>query len=178
MSDDDLRDLARALREAAGHELRADASEVEQLTELQRRRRADLAAVARAAMHRGDGVVARVAGLTLAHPVVAVGLDYLVMESDDATIDVRLEAAVLTAMAQTSGGGSGVPESSTLRARLAEHEYEEDEVEVVTATGDRVRGVIEVAASDHVVVADGAASTIVPMIAVAVVFSRLRPRRR
>lgn len=178
MPDDDLGELARALRQGAGHEMRAEAEENENLTEVQRRRRQDLADVARAAMHRGDRLTLTVADLHLAHPVVSVGADYLVMESGDEVVDVRLDAAVINVEPRTAGGRSSHPESATFRARLAEHEYLADVTEVVTIGGRRVAGRIEVTATDHVVVTDDTGvATFVPITAVAVVVSRRPPMR-
>lgn len=178
MPDDELDELARMLREGAGRELRAEAAEDEELTEVQRRRHRDLAGVARAAMHHGDRVTAMVAGLHLGHPVVAVGTDYLVMDTGDGLIDVRLEAAVLSVESRAVGGSSAAPEAVTFRARLAEHEQTGAPVEVVTTDGRRIGGRIEVAAIDHLVVTDGTGLTsYVPTARVAVVFSRRPPKR-
>lgn len=176
MSDDDLGELARLLREGAGSDLRAEAAEDEELTEVGRRRRRRLADVARQAMHRGDLVTVRAGGLQLNHPVVAVGSDYLTMESDDRMIDVRLESATLEVESRPSGGISARPGSATFRARLAEHEQDGAEVEIVDASGHTVGGRLAVVAADHIVVA-GERSSYVPIAVVAVVFSR-RPGRR
>lgn len=178
MSDDELRDLARALRETAGRELRADAAEVEQLTEMQRRRRAHLSEVVRAVMHRGDDVAVTVIGRTLRGRLVAVGKDYVVMESDDAVADVRLNCAVITTHPRARGGTTGIPASPTLQARLAELEHDGATIELVTTGGDVIAGTVSVAARDHIVIATEAASTIVPVEVVAAVLSRFGPRRR
>src|SRR5690606_26592292 len=130
MPEEELEALARQLREGAGRELREEAAEDETLTEIQRRRHRDLADVARIAMHRGDRVLVSGAGLHLAHPVTAVGDDYLTMETDDGAVDVSLASVVMSVESRSSGGRSGVP-STTFRARLAEHEQSGAEVEVV-----------------------------------------------
>ena len=85
---DEFDELARSLRQGAGREWREEAAADEQLTELQRRRARTLADVAREAMHRGDRVTVEVAGLRLAHPVIAVGVDYLVLDDGDGVVDV------------------------------------------------------------------------------------------
>lgn len=179
MPDDDFDELARHLRQGdAGREVRAEAEENESLTELQRRRHQDLADVARAAMHRGDKLTLVVGGLTLAHPVAAVGADYLTMETGDGTIDVRLDAAVLTIEPRTSGGKSARPGSTTFRARLAEHEAGGAWLEVVTSDGQRIAGRIVVAATDHIALTDDSgAVSCVPVAATTVIFSRIPPRR-
>lgn len=179
MSDDELNDLARSLREGAGRELREEASEAERLTEHQRRRRAGLGDTARAAMHRGDAVTVTVSGLTLAYPVAGVGSDYLVMEDAGTIVDVRLDRANLALRPRASGGSTGRPAAATFRARLAEHEQDESEVRVVTSDRDETAGTIEVVAVDHIVVTgDEALATVIPVEMVAVVFSRSRPRWR
>jgi hypothetical protein len=179
MDDDDLTELARALRETAGRELRADAGEVEHLAQLQRRRRADLAAAVRMAMHRGDQVTASVAGRTFRLPLVAVGHDYMRMAGEESVYDVRLDAAILTVRERRSGGTTGTPPALTLRARLAELEQLGSSVEVLTRVGGSVVGSLSVVAPDHVVLAapeDATVEVVVPVDQVAVVVSRLGPR--
>lgn len=175
---DEFDDLARQLRQGAGHELRAEAAEDEELTELQRLRHLGLAEAARAAMHRGDRVTAYVAGLSLTRPIVGVGDDYLTMEDDDRYIDVRLIDAVLTVEPRPAGGASGRPAAATFRARVAEHEQERASVEVVSRDGTRWSGRIEVVGVDHLAMAgaDGRRAY-VPLGSVVVLFSRFPPRR-
>lgn len=179
MSELPFDDLARHLRQGVGDELRREAAADEALTELQRRRKSSLAEVVRAAMHRGDDIMVRVAGLTLTDPVVVVGKDYLVMTTADGAIDVLLAAAVITTEPRSTGGRSGVAEAATWRARLAEHEQHGAEVELVTSSGERVVGVIEVAASDHLAVrtSEGTGSY-VATVSVAAVLSRRPPAWR
>ena len=174
---DEFRDLGRELRQGAGRELRVEAATDEELSEIQRRRRLDLAAAMRMAMHRGDRVTAAVGGLTLSHPVLAVGSDYLTMTDGSAVIDVRLDGAGLTVEPRPTGGASGRPASPTFRARLAELEQEEGEVEAMTRQGQRVAGRLDVTAVDHLVIADVSGSmTYLPYEEVVVVFSRFPPR--
>ena len=179
MDPDDLTDLARALRETAGRELRADAGELEHLAQLQRRRKSDLATALRAAMHKGDEVSAAAAGRTFRFPLTAVGRDYLRMVSGGSAYDVRLDAAIITVRERRSGGATGSPDAHTLRARLGELEQFGTSVEVLTSSGASVIGSISVVATDHVVVATGddeAVEVIVPIDQVAVVVSRLGSR--
>lgn len=172
-----LDDLARELRQGAGHDLRAEAAADEELTELQRMRRLDLAEVARTAMHRGDRVTAVVGGLTVSHPVIAVGDDYLTMEDGDRWIDIRLLAAVLSVDLRPSGGRSGRPSAATFRARMAELEQEAGQVEMVTGPGDRWTGEIRVVGTEHLLLASDDRQTYIPLGSVVVVFSRFPPRR-
>lgn len=174
--DEELGDLARELRQRAGHDLRAEAAADEELTELQRMRRLDLAELARTAMHRGDRVTAVVGGLTVSHPVIAVGDDYLTME-DDRWIDIRLLAAVLSVDLRPSGGRSGRPSAATFRARMAELEQEAGPVEVVTRPGDRWVGDLRVVGAEHLQLASDDRQTYIPLDSVVVVFSRFPPRR-
>lgn len=175
---DEFGDLGRELRQGAGRELRVEAATDEELSEIQRRRRLDLAAAMRNAMHRGDRVMATVSGLTLSHPLISVGSDYLTMTDGSEVIDVLLDGAVLRVDPRPAGGASGRPASPTFRARLAELEQEAGEVEVVTRGGERVAGRLDVTAADHlVVVADVSGSmTYLPYEEVVVVFSRFPPR--
>lgn len=175
--DEELSDLARELRQRAGHDLRAEAAADEELTELQRLRRLDLAEVARTAMHRGDRVTAVVGALTVSHPVIAVGDDYLTMEDDDRWIDIRLLTAVLSVDLRPSGGRSGRPSAVTFRARMAELEQEAGKVEVVTRPGDRWAGALRMVGAEHLVLASDDRQTYIPLESVVVVFSRFPPRR-
>jgi hypothetical protein len=170
-------DLARELRHRVGGDVRAEAAEDETLTELQRLRARDLSDVAREAMHRGDSVTIRVAGLSFTHPIASVGADYLVMTTPDSVVDVHLPRAVLSVEPRPSGGRTGRPAAWTFRARLAEHEQASTPVEIALDTGDRIEGTIEVAATDHVVVSDGetAARSLVPIGLIGAVLSRPRP---
>lgn len=174
---DELRDLGRELRQGAGRELRAEAATDEELSEVQRRRRLDLAAAMRNAMHRGDRVTATVGDLTLSHDVISVGSDYLTMTDGSGVFDVRLDGAVLTVDPRPAGGASGRPASSTFRARLAELEQEGGDVEAITRQGQRAAGRLDVTAADHLVVADVSGSmTYLPYEEVVVVFSLIPPR--
>lgn len=175
---DEMDRLARDLRQGAGREMREEAATDEELTELQRRRRHDMAATLRSAMHSGDRVTVAAGSLTLGDPLVAVGDDYLTMIDGSDVIDVALDGAVVTIEPRSSGGSSGRPSARTLRARLAEIEQEGGTVEVLTRGGLRMSGLIGVTATDHVVIDDpSGARTLVPYRDIAVVFSRCPPRR-
>ncbi|MFP3914375.1 MAG: hypothetical protein ACLFWM_05835 [Actinomycetota bacterium] len=173
-----MEDLARQLRQSAGHELRAEAAEDEELTERQRLRRRTLSGAAQAAMHRGDRVAVSVAGLSLSHPLLSVGEDYLTLEGDERWIDVPLAAGVITFHPRPAGGRSGRPEAATFRARVAELEQEQADAELVTRDGARWSGRIEILGADHVVLVEpDGRSHHVPLERVAAVFSRFPPRR-
>lgn len=173
---EELDDLARQLRQGAGRELREEAAADEELTELLRRRKLTLADATRSAMHRGDRVTIVVAGMSMSHPVMAVGTDYLTLDEGDRVIDVPLAAAVVVVSARSAGGTSGRPAATTFRARLAEHEQEGGSVEVVT-TEERISGRMDVVATDHLVIQDPSGDRFyVPLGIVMAVFSRFRPR--
>jgi len=175
---DEFDDLARSLRQGAGRELRDEAAVDEQLTRLQRLRRRDLAEAIRAAMHRGDTVTVAAGGLTLSHPLTAVGADYLTMDDGENLIDIALGHALVTTSPSREGGSAGRAASVTLRARLGEHEQREAILDIVTSAGASIRGRIEVVATDHVVMADGSGPEIyISTSQIAVVFSRRPPRR-
>lgn len=175
---DGLEDLARALRQGPGQEWREEAATDETLTERQRQRHLGLVDVARDAMHRGDRVTAMAGGLSLTHPLIAVGSDYLTMDDGERIIDIPVAAAVLQVDRRPAGGQSGKPGAGTFRARLAELEQDGVRVEVVTGTGLREEGTLMLVGTDHVVVGEpGGPRAYVPLAAVAVVFSRFPPRR-
>ncbi|HZI38594.1 MAG TPA: hypothetical protein VFF24_09835 [Acidimicrobiia bacterium] len=173
---DEFDELARSLRQSAGQEWREEAAADEHLTELQRRRAQTLADVAREAMHRGDRVTVEIAGMRLRHPVVAVGADYMVLDDDEGVVDVALAHATMTIDRRASGGVTGRPVATTLRARLAELEQAEAQVTVVTAGGGREEGSLELVAADHLVIdRAGGPRVYVPLGLVSLVFSRFPP---
>lgn len=174
MPDDPLDELARKLRQGVGREINDDAATDEVLTELQRLRNRRIADTLRSAMHRGDRVTVTVGDMRLTHRLVAVGIDYVTLEADNETVDVRLESAVVTITAATSGGATGLPPARTLRSRLAELEHEASPVEILVGS-QRIQGVISVAASDHVIITNPSLpdrSSIVPTELIEAVFSR------
>lgn len=169
-------ELARELRDRVGPDIRQEAAEDETLTELQRLRSRDLAEAAREAMHRGDLITIQTAGITLSDPVEYVGGDYLTMEAAESVVDVLLARATLFIEPRQRGGRSGKPAAWTFRARLAQHEQSGNPIELILDTGDRIRGVLDVVAADHLVVTDGeSGSRLVPTPLVVAVLSRPRP---
>lgn len=174
---DELRDLGRELRQSAGRELQEEAATDEELSEIQRRRRLDLAEAARMAMHRGDRVTATVGDIIVSRPLLAVGSDYMTMSDESGVVDVRLDVAVLTFEVRSEGGTSGRPAARTFRARLAELEQERCAIEVVVRGGGRMTGRIDVAAADHIaLIEDSGSLTYLPYGEVVAVFSRCPPR--
>ncbi|HZD05520.1 MAG TPA: hypothetical protein VE173_11390 [Longimicrobiales bacterium] len=177
MPDDPLDELARSLRTGVGRELQEEAAEDELLSERRRLRHQDLAQALRAAMHSGDRVTANVGGMTLSHPLMSVGTDYLTMSDGEHFIDIRLAITRFTVEPRRQGGTSGSPAAHSFTARLAEHEQDETELELVCRRGDRVAGTLVVVAADHVVVEQaGGIRSIVPSGEIAAVLSRHPPR--
>ena len=172
--DDEFDDLAEELRRRVGSEFVLENEEVEQLAEQQRRRRAELAELARRAMHRGDRVTITCQTGRWSGQLWAVGDDYAVLETVDTWVEAFLPSVGLEIEPARSGGRSGAPASATWRARLTEFELEGLVVTVV-APGANVEasGKIEVVATDHIAVATGERLAVLPISMVAVV---IRPR--
>jgi hypothetical protein len=170
-------DLARELRQGAGAEMRAEAEIVEQETHLGRLRKRSLADVARDAMHRGDAAIVEIGGRVLRGHLAHAGVDYIVIETDEHAVDVRLVAVAIRFDPSPQGGHSSPGGSRTLRARLSEYEQTGEELTVVApGIGVEVSGAIAVAASDHLVVRRSDQTSVhVPTGAVALV---IRPRSR
>lgn len=151
----ELTELARHLRQSVGAEMRAEAEITEAETQQGRRRRLALGDIARQAAHRGDRVTALTSQRTMTGRLVHVGRDYLSLETTAEWVDVMLAAAVLTIAPNPSGGVRPAGGSATFAARLAEYEQTGERIEVVAARlSTTIRGTIEVAATDHVVILD------------------------
>lgn len=170
-------DLARQLRMGAGAEMRAEAESVERETHLGRLRKRSLADAARDAMHRGDMAVIEMPGRVLAGSIAYAGADYIVIETDEHAIDVRLATVVVRFDSSPEGGRRASGGSRTLRARLAEYEATGEPITLVApGVGAEVSGVVAVAATDHLLVRRPDGSTVhVPIEAIALV---IRPRPR
>ncbi len=112
--------------------------------------------VVRDCMHRGDTVAVKVGAVTMTGTVCAVGDDVVSLAVADGRVDLPLDsAAALTVRVvdrARTGGTRGEP-CTTFRARLLELEASEHDVEIVTLSGDAVRGRL-VVGRDHVVVGD------------------------
>lgn len=174
--EDPLEGLARELRQSVGAELRAEAEIAEIETEIGRLRRRTLAEVAREAANRGDRVSVVTAGRTVTGSVVHVGKDYLSLDTPTEHLDARLDRVALVITPHRAGGLTPRGGSVTFKARLSEFEQTGETVEVVSHDLTyTLRGVIEVVATDHVIIrdADGSHSSL-PTDLVDLV---LRPRR-
>jgi hypothetical protein len=167
---DDFEELAGQLRREVGGEFRAEAEEVERLTDLQRRRRAGLAEVAMAAMHRGDQVTVRTRSGTWIGELVAVGDDYISLQALDVKIEALVDAVALDLRPSRVGGRSGKPASATWRARLAELAVTQETVTVMAPDlGVEAHGQIDLVARDHVVSTGLTGRTYIPLISLTIV---------
>ena len=146
-------ELAEELRRRVAAEFRTEAEEVELLVHLQRRRNADLRDVAEAAMHQGQGVTVRGFGDEWSGEVLAVGADYLSLKTAAQLLDARLDSIAIGLTPAREGGRAGKPASDTFKARLTEFEMSEDLVTLRSGIPViEVTGVIDVVATDHVVI--------------------------
>jgi len=144
-------DLAEELRRRVAAEFRSEAEEVERLVELQRRRKAVLRDVANAAMHQGQGVTLRALGGEWIGELLAVGTDYLSLQTSTQLIDAKLDSIAIGLTPARQGGRSGKPASKTFRARLTEYELSGEEVTLRCHLPHlEVLGTIDVVAADHV----------------------------
>lgn len=173
---DDFDELAAELRRRMGNEFREEAEEVERLTDLQRRRRANLWEVALAAMHRGDQVTIQTRTGTWSGELAAVGDDYVSLQAPNGIIEALLDEVALRVLPSRTGGRSGRAAAATWKARLSEFALSGETVTVVAPDlGLEITGVIELIARDHAVVDDGTARTYIPLRSLAIVLRSPAP---
>ena len=169
---DEFEDLGNELRRRMGAELRDEAEEIERLIELQRRRQATLAEVARTAMHGGDSVTLMIGKRRWAGSLTAVGDDYLALDSGESTVECPLASALISLDPARSGGRSGRPESATWRARLAELATDGDAIRLLMNDGEEIACSIEVVAVDHLEVSSDRSSYVPLDLVVAIIRDR------
>jgi hypothetical protein len=148
---DPMEELAGELRMGAGAEFLRDAEITERETHLGRLRRLTLADVVRRAGERGDQVSYMPGDRTVNGVIIHAGTDYATIETESEWVDVRLTTGAFVIDPRPSGGIDIRGGARTMKARLAEFEQTGESVELI-APGLEVRGVIVVAAADHVVV--------------------------
>jgi len=151
------------LRQGAGREWLEDAAEDEQLTEVMRRRRLGLADRARELVHRGERVRAETGSHTFSGQVVYAGSDFATVDRGEDVVEVVLDAAVWTVERGESGGQEQSGEPLSFRARLAEVAAATTQVRVIVADGRIILGSIELAATDHVEMAQDGNTILVPI---------------
>ena len=150
---EDFDDLAAELRRRVEAEFRSEADEEERLVDLQRRRKATLRDIATIAMHQGQRVVLRALEAEWKGEVVAVGADYLSLQTALLLLDARLDSVAIAITPARQGGHTAKAASETFRARLTEFELTGERVTLRSrAPAVEVTGIIEVVAPDHVVV--------------------------
>ena len=143
--------LAEELRRRVAADFRDEAEEVERLMQLQRRRKAFLRDVATTAMHQGQGVSLRGFGEEWIGELIAVGSDYLSLQTATQFLDARLDSVLIGLTPARQGGRTGKPASDTFKARLAEFESTGEEVTVRSRRPVlEATGMIEVVAADHI----------------------------
>ena len=146
-----------------GRELIEEAAEDEQLTELLRRRRLDLAARARELVHRGDRVRAETGAHTFSGQVIYAGSDFATLDRGEDTVEVALEAAVWAVEPGDSTGHDQAGEPLTFRARLSELASTSEPVRLIVGDGRAILGSIAVVAIDHVEIAQDHNTIVVPL---------------
>lgn len=157
------RHLGSELRQGAGREWVEEAAEDEQLTELLRRRRLDVADRLREASSRGDRVRAETAGQTFAGPIGSIGADFARIDRPEDRVDVVLAQAVWTVEPSPSGGSEQSGSNITFMARLREIADGGGQVRVVTSSGTALVGTIEVVARDHIEMAQDSNRVVIPL---------------
>ena len=148
---EEFEELAGELRRRVEAEFRSEAEEVEHLAQLQRKRKAVLRDVARTAMHQGQRVTLSSAGDEWSGELLAVGADYLTLQTRAVLLDARLDSVALRLAPAREGGHTGQPGSDTFKARLTEFEMTGEELRVrCRVPVIELTGVIDVVAADHV----------------------------
>lgn len=160
---DPLEEMARDLRRRVGGEFRAEREAAEAEADLLARRRLTIVDVARAAAHRGDVVEVRVASRAFRGEVVGVGPDHLWLRNGAGSVHVAL--AALHSLRRIPASGAGVPanDPGSIRALLRASEMDNRRITLLGDDGSEFDGVVRTCASDHLVVADDAGETIVPL---------------
>ena len=107
--------LAAELRQSVGRELAEDAAEDERLTDLLRRRRLELADVAKDLAHRGERVSVEFGGHSFSGLLAAAGIDYATIDRADQTADIRLDVATWSILPSDSPDDSKLFDSDPMR---------------------------------------------------------------
>jgi len=169
----EFEELGAELRRRVGAEFEDEAAELERLAVIQRKRRGSIADAAQASMHGGDRVTFVTAAGSWSGHLVMVGADYAALVSGELIIEAHLLSITLLTEPSRSGGKSGVPASSTWRARLAEIEMNKERVSIFIGQDERV-GFISVVAADYLEFVSDEEHWVLPLSAVTF-FIRPRP---
>jgi hypothetical protein len=163
------------LRQGVGRDWMEEAAQDEQLTELLRRRRLDLAERTRELVHRGERVRAETGAHTFSGHVIFAGSDFATVDRGDDLVEVVLDSAIWTIERSASGGVEQSGEALSFRARLAEISSTSEPVRMIVSDGKAIVGSIEVVATDHVEMSQDGNQIVVPIrLIVAVVRSTVR----
>ncbi len=151
------------LRQGAGRELRAEAAEDEQLTELLRRRRLDLSGRAAELVVRGSRARFETAAQTFSGHVVYAGSDFATIDRGDDLVEVLYDAATWVVEPGSSQGREQTGEPLSIKARLAEIAANVEPVRVIVMDGRALIGAIDVVATDHLEITQDGNTLIVPL---------------
>lgn len=146
--------LAAELRQTAGAEWTAEAAEDERLTELGRRRRLNLADIAKEMANRGERVSVEYGGHSFSGVVVGAGDDFVTIEGSGQIAEVRLERSRWSILKADGPSVRAVTTVASFRAALHEHAAGQTTIRLTLDQGDLVIGKIEVVGADHVEIAD------------------------
>lgn len=147
-------ELGSELRQTAGKDWNEEAAEDERLTEIQRRRRLELADVVKEVASRGDRVTAQFGGHSFGGTVTSAGDDYATILGQGQIADVRLDAAVWSFASNPTPVETTPTAAGTFRALLHEYAANRERVRLALPDGDIALGGIDVVASDHVELKD------------------------
>jgi hypothetical protein len=147
-------DLAAELRQGAGREWAEEAAEDERLTELLRRRKLELADVAKDLAHRGGKVSVEFGGHSFSGTVIGAGVDYATIDSPGETAAIRFDVARWSIIPASRADESRMDRSESFKALLHEYAAAETTLRLAIPYGEMVFGTIAVVSVDHIEVAD------------------------
>lgn len=156
MTDDKnpIRDFAAELRQQLGQEVREEASEDEQLTELLRERRTTMAEYVADLAHRGARVAVQFGGHAFGGAVVANGEDYATVAGPGQMADIALGSSIWTEAAQPIESTRLLNPPDTFRGILQAHGSGDQMLRLALSGGELLIGKIAVVANDHLRVDD------------------------
>jgi hypothetical protein len=122
------------------------------------------------AMHRGDEVTIRYLAGAWTGTLIAVGDDYVSLQTAGMTVEALLEGVILESVPSRTGGQSSRAAAPTWKARLSEFALSGETVTLIApGQGLETVGVIEHVARDHVAVNTGPNRTYIPLASLVVV---------
>lgn len=145
-------------------EVRAEQAEYEAMALQAQWRSRSLADVARELMIRGDQIEVVTATRHLSGTMHNVGTDFCVMATPAGPVDVSLTTLTTLRVVRRVRAGGRPPGSgaNTLRARMTEHQTSKTRLTVLLTDGDVVAGMVDAAASDHLLLRTATGHLFVP----------------